>query len=225
MQRLGEGEARGQRDRDPLAAAAPRARELAGAGARGGVQLGVGPAARRASASAARRPARAARARQPSLDHHGAQASLRAMSTRLDRRRRGEPSPTSATRRPRGADAGDREDHDRPAGGPQRLPPAHRDRDLAARWSDAREDPRIGVIVLTGEGPDAFCSGGDQRVRGDSGYLDDDEAGRAGVGRFHVTDLHVQIRRTAQAGRGDGRGLRDRRRPRAAPRLRPDDRR
>ena len=35
----------------------------------------------------------------------------------------------------------------------------------------------MGVIVLTGEGPDAFCSGGDQRVRGDSGYLDDDEAG------------------------------------------------
>jgi naphthoate synthase len=60
---------------------------------------------------------------------------------------------------------------------------------------DAREDTSIGVIVLTGAGPDAFCSGGDQRVRGDSGYLADDEAGRAGVGRFHVTDLHVQIRR------------------------------
>ena len=55
--------------------------------------------------------------------------------------------------------------------------------------------PTVGVIVLTGEGPDAFCSGGDQRVRGDSGYLDDDAAGRAGVGRFHVTDLHIQIRR------------------------------
>ena len=53
------------------------------------------------------------------------------------------------------------------------------------------------MIVLTGEGPDAFCSGGDQRVRGDAGYLaDDDAAGSAGVGRFHVTDLHVQIRRT-----------------------------
>jgi len=59
----------------------------------------------------------------------------------------------------------------------------------------ARADLGIGAIVLTGEGPDAFCSGGDQRVRGDSGYLDDDQAGRAGVGRFHVTDLHVQIRR------------------------------
>ena len=48
-------------------------------------------------------------------------------------------------------------------------------------------------IILTGEGPDAFCSGGDQRVRGgDSGY---ESAARAPVGRFHVTDLHVQIRR------------------------------
>src|ERR1700747_163075 len=59
----------------------------------------------------------------------------------------------------------------------------------------AREDTGVGVIVLTGEGPAAFFSGGDQRVRGDSGYLDDDEAGKAGVGRFHVTDLHIQMRR------------------------------
>ncbi|MFD9669261.1 1,4-dihydroxy-2-naphthoyl-CoA synthase [Rhodococcus sp. NPDC059968] len=59
---------------------------------------------------------------------------------------------------------------------------------------DAREDSSIGVIVLTGEGPDAFCSGGDQRVRGDTGYLT--EPGKAGgVGRFHVTDLQIQIRR------------------------------
>src|ERR671916_529387 len=56
----------------------------------------------------------------------------------------------------------------------------------------AREDLDIGVIVLTGEGPLAFCSGGDQRVRGDTGYV----AGGAQVGRFHVTDLHVQMRRT-----------------------------
>ncbi len=55
----------------------------------------------------------------------------------------------------------------------------------------AREDTEIGVIVLTGEGPLAFCSGGDQRVRGDTGYV----AGGASVGRFHVTDLHVQMRR------------------------------
>jgi naphthoate synthase len=55
----------------------------------------------------------------------------------------------------------------------------------------AREDTSVGVIILTGEGPLAFCSGGDQRVRGDSGYV----AGGAAVGRFHVTDLHVQLRR------------------------------
>jgi len=58
----------------------------------------------------------------------------------------------------------------------------------------AREDTTVGVIVLTGEGPLAFCSGGDQRVRGDSGYMTDPGA-KASVGRFHVTDLHVQIRR------------------------------
>jgi naphthoate synthase len=59
---------------------------------------------------------------------------------------------------------------------------------------DAREDASVGVILLTGEGPDAFCSGGDQRVRGDTGYLT--SPGEAGsVGRFHVTDLQIQIRR------------------------------
>jgi naphthoate synthase len=67
--------------------------------------------------------------------------------------------------------------------------------EISQALEDAREDTSIGVIVLTGEGSEAFCSGGDQRVRGDSGYLADDEAGKAGVGRFHVTDLHVQIRR------------------------------
>jgi len=55
----------------------------------------------------------------------------------------------------------------------------------------AREDERVGVIILTGQGDKAFCSGGDQRVRGDSGYQTDESA----VGRFHVTDLHVQMRR------------------------------
>jgi naphthoate synthase len=67
--------------------------------------------------------------------------------------------------------------------------------EISRALEDAREDPSVGVIVLTGAGGDAFCSGGDQRVRGDSGYLADDESGRAGVGRFHVTDLHIQIRR------------------------------
>jgi naphthoate synthase len=55
----------------------------------------------------------------------------------------------------------------------------------------AREDTDVGVIVLTGEGPLAFCSGGDQNVRGDTGYM----PSGAQVGRFHVTDLHVQMRR------------------------------
>jgi naphthoate synthase len=55
----------------------------------------------------------------------------------------------------------------------------------------AREDTAVGVVVLTGEGPLAFCSGGDQRVRGDTGYV----PSGAKVGRFHVTDLHVQMRR------------------------------
>ncbi len=55
----------------------------------------------------------------------------------------------------------------------------------------AREDQSVGVIILTGEGGKAFCSGGDQRVRGDSGY----QAEEGAVGRFHVTDLHVQMRR------------------------------
>jgi naphthoate synthase len=67
--------------------------------------------------------------------------------------------------------------------------------EISKALEQAREDHEVGAIVLTGEGPLAFCSGGDQRVRGDSGYLAEDEAGRAGVGRFHVTDLHVQIRR------------------------------
>jgi len=68
--------------------------------------------------------------------------------------------------------------------------------EISGALEDAREDPEVGVIVLTGEGEAAFCSGGDQRVRGDTGYIgEEDAAGRAGVGRFHVTDLHVQMRR------------------------------
>jgi naphthoate synthase len=67
--------------------------------------------------------------------------------------------------------------------------------ELSHALEHAREDAEIGVIVLTGEGPDAFCSGGDQRVRGDAGYLTEEQIGTTRVGRFHVTDLHVQIRR------------------------------
>ncbi len=64
--------------------------------------------------------------------------------------------------------------------------------ELSTAFERAREDSSVGVIILTGEGALAFCSGGDQRVRGDQGY--ETEPG-SGVGRFHVTDLHVQIRR------------------------------
>jgi naphthoate synthase len=67
--------------------------------------------------------------------------------------------------------------------------------ELSDAFERAREDLSVGAIIFTGEGPDAFCSGGDQRVRGDTGYLAEDAAGRQGVGRFHVTDLQVQIRR------------------------------
>lgn len=52
-----------------------------------------------------------------------------------------------------------------------------------------RNDPNIGVIILTGEGPDAFCSGGDQKIRGNEGYVDD-----AGIPRLNVLDLQKQIR-------------------------------
>jgi len=54
---------------------------------------------------------------------------------------------------------------------------------------DARDDKEIGVIILTGEGEKAFCSGGDQKIRGDSGYKDDQ-----GVHRLNVLDFQRQIR-------------------------------
>jgi naphthoate synthase len=63
--------------------------------------------------------------------------------------------------------------------------------EISSALERAREDTSVGVVILTGEGPLAFCSGGDQNVRGDTGYM----AGGASVGRFHVTDLHLQMRR------------------------------
>ncbi len=63
--------------------------------------------------------------------------------------------------------------------------------EVSTALTAAREDESVGAIILTGAGDQAFCSGGDQRVRGDSGYKTDDGA----TGRFHVTDLHVQMRR------------------------------
>jgi naphthoate synthase len=62
--------------------------------------------------------------------------------------------------------------------------------EMADAFTQARDDPEVGVVVLTGQGPLAFCSGGDQKVRGDDGYRD-----AHGVGRLNVLDLQVQIRR------------------------------
>jgi naphthoate synthase len=62
--------------------------------------------------------------------------------------------------------------------------------ELADAFERARDDPAIGVVVLTGEGTEAFCSGGDQRIRGEDGYVDEH-----GIGRLNVLDLQVQIRR------------------------------
>lgn len=61
--------------------------------------------------------------------------------------------------------------------------------ELSWAFTDAREDSEVGVIILTGEGPHAFCSGGDQRIRGDKGYVGND-----GVPRLNVLDLQKQIR-------------------------------
>jgi len=54
---------------------------------------------------------------------------------------------------------------------------------------DARNDSEIGVIILTGEGDKAFCSGGDQKIRGDAGYVDEQ-----GIHRLNVLDFQRQIR-------------------------------
>ena len=72
--------------------------------------------------------------------------------------------------------------------------------EMSDAFTRAREDLDVGVVILTGEGPDAFCSGGDQRVRGSrGGYVSGADPSAAGrheaVGRFEVTDLHVQMRR------------------------------
>jgi naphthoate synthase len=67
--------------------------------------------------------------------------------------------------------------------------------ELARAFETARDDITVGVIVLTGAGPDAFCSGGDQRIRGDDGYMGDDDVAEHGVGRLNVLDLQIQIRR------------------------------
>jgi naphthoate synthase len=67
--------------------------------------------------------------------------------------------------------------------------------ELRDAFDVARDDPEVGVVVLTGQGEDAFCSGGDQRIRGDDGYIGDDDLSRRGIGRLNVLDLQIQIRR------------------------------
>jgi naphthoate synthase len=68
--------------------------------------------------------------------------------------------------------------------------------ELQSAFSLARDNQEVGVIILTGEGSEAFCSGGDISVRGDDGYLGDDKLAQQGIGRLNVLDLQVQIRRT-----------------------------
>jgi naphthoate synthase len=68
--------------------------------------------------------------------------------------------------------------------------------ELSHAFNEARDDPEVGVIVLTGQGDMAFCSGGDQRIRGDDGYIGDDDVAKHGIGRLNVLDLQIQIRRT-----------------------------
>ena len=67
--------------------------------------------------------------------------------------------------------------------------------ELRDAFAKARDDLDVGAIILTGAGTEAFCSGGDQQIRGDDGYIGDDEVAQQGVGRLDVGDLHVQIRR------------------------------
>jgi naphthoate synthase len=67
--------------------------------------------------------------------------------------------------------------------------------ELREAFTHARDDLDVGAIIFTGSGTEAFCSGGDQQIRGDDGYIGDDEVAQQGVGRLDVGDLHVQIRR------------------------------
>ena len=68
--------------------------------------------------------------------------------------------------------------------------------ELRIAFDLARDDDQVGVIIFTGAGDEAFCSGGDINVRGDDGYIGSDALGKKGIGRLNVLDLQVQIRRT-----------------------------
>ena len=68
--------------------------------------------------------------------------------------------------------------------------------ELSDAFNLARDNDQVGVIIFTGAGDEAFCSGGDINVRGDDGYLGNDALSKKGIGRLNVLDLQVQIRRT-----------------------------
>ena len=68
--------------------------------------------------------------------------------------------------------------------------------ELQDAFNRARDDDSVGVIILTGQGDLAFCSGGDQVIRGNDGYIGDDDIAKKGIGRLNVLDLQIQIRRT-----------------------------
>ena len=68
--------------------------------------------------------------------------------------------------------------------------------ELKSAFDLARDNTEVGVIIFTGQGSEAFCSGGDISVRGDDGYIGEDSVGQQGMGRLNVLDLQVQIRRT-----------------------------
>lgn len=67
--------------------------------------------------------------------------------------------------------------------------------ELKEAFDLARDDEKVGVVIFTGAGEEAFCSGGDISVRGDDGYIGDDSVGSKGIGRLNVLDLQIQIRR------------------------------
>ena len=68
--------------------------------------------------------------------------------------------------------------------------------ELSDAFNLVRDNDQVGVIIFTGAGDEAFCSGGDINVRGDDGYLGNDALSKKGIGRLNVLDLQVQIRRT-----------------------------